>query len=331
MNTRGLYHERMVIVDRTIEFVGGIDLCYKHRKIQDHESEHVKHSGSVDCLTCEQAAYAFFGSVVSDAAVFFIQMYKNANTKLEPPLKFPHFLNVEARSEPSFTNLASTCVKASVQHLSNEFAIANAYLHTIRNAKKFIYIRKNFFISSENMQLGIPERVRSALTDRISRAHKISEDFHVLFFATAIPELSFFNQESVTLNDRDHEFIRALENSLFTSLLGRNVSREAASKYFSLHASHYANAETATDIVFAHSDVMIVDDQAAVVGTINVIGDRKVAWIIEDIEMVRGRINGIQSRVGKFSHGLRHRLLEEYLRVAKIDKSSLGDRFRPYI
>ena len=80
------------------------------------------------------------------------------------------------------------------------------------------------------------------------------------------------------------------------------------------------NDRLVTEIVYVHSKLMVVDDRVAIIGSANIndrsmLGSRdsEVAVILEDTDMMEGKMKGQAYNVGKFSHSLRCHLMKEHL------------------
>ena len=70
-----------------------------------------------------------------------------------------------------------------------EASIYNAYLDAIKDARHFIYIENQFFVSSqEGFWRKVQNRIQSALVERIVRAHEAGEKFHVMVMTPLKPE-----------------------------------------------------------------------------------------------------------------------------------------------
>lgn len=220
-------------------------------------------------------------------------------------------------------------------HQKQESSVYNAYIAAIKNAEHFIYIENQFFISSqEGFWRKVQNKIQAALVERIVRAYKNSEDFHVMVFTPLNPEfpgdldandltadaalaITFWNQASIYHG----------EDSLFRKLEKHNISKELAKNFFSvfsLRTYDLIGENYVTELVYVHSKVMIVDDRKAIIGSANIndrsmLGgrDSEVAVIIEDLDLIDGEMNGVKYFVGKFSHSLRCNLLKEHLGLLK--------------
>ncbi|CAG8571695.1 11060_t:CDS:10 [Dentiscutata erythropus] len=70
-----------------------------------------------------------------------------------------------------------------------EHSIQNAYIDVITNAKHFIYIENQFFITATKYSADFPvkNQIGKAIVDRILRAHKNNEKFRVIVIMPLIP------------------------------------------------------------------------------------------------------------------------------------------------
>jgi phospholipase D1/2 len=90
--------------------------------------------------------------------------------------------------------------------------------------------------------------------------------------------------------------------------------------FFGLRTWSEMNGRLVSEIVYVHSKLAIVDDNRVLIGSANIndrslVGDRdsEISVLFEDIEFVRGMMNGENIRVGKFASNLRKRLFREHL------------------
>ena len=384
---RWSHHEKVVVVDRSIAFVGGIDLCFGRwdthsHELLDHFPPHPCVLESDECaripkkstvqysrwigkdygntflygartnldepmkdyvdrskdprMPWHDVACSFSGLPVLDVVRHFIQRYNS----IKPWYSFDR-LSLEdvipntvlhQISDPSGSNLTIQVLR-SVDKWSagqpHEASIYNAYLHAIQNAEHFIYIENQFFISSQKGTFrGVQNEILSTLADRIYHAYQNQEDFHVIIVMPLKPE---FTEEWDTNTGSD---LRAVsywtyatlyhgKDSLLNRLKQKKIPAQAIPRYFSVYGlrTHGSlNGNLVTEIVYVHSKLMIVDDRLAIIGSANIndrsmLGDRdsEVAVIIQDNEMMEGKMNEQPYQVGKFSHSLRCHLLKEHL------------------
>ena len=408
---RWSHHEKMVIVDRSIAFVGGIDLCYGRWDTRNHElmdnypthlavdesnvsnsTTHARWIGKdyrntfynkddkakwekplegyngverneIPRMPWHDVSCAFTGEAVQDAVQHFTDRYNAVTSPAWWQTYWNSFLqyfiniNVVKQLFPAQKYEAEDIVLNSGGHNVNiqvlrsvdnwsagqqhETSIYNAYIDAIKDAQHFIYIENQFFISSqEGFWRRVQNKIQEALVTRIVRAHEMNENFHVMVFTPVKPEFP----GDWDANDMSGDALRAItywnqatiyhgEDSLFSKLEKKGISKETAMNYFSVFSlrkydligEHYV-----TEIVYVHSKIMIVDDRKAIIGSANIndrsmLGDRdsEVAVMIEDLDFVDGQMNSVEYKMGKFAHSLRCDLLKEHLGLVQ----NHGDEF----
>ena len=394
--SRWSHHEKLVIVDRSVAFVGGIDLCFgrwdthTHKLMDDYplhscakqDCENVEENGrysrwvgkdykntffsdegktdwdkpyvdygyvdrsQIPRMPWHDVACAFTGAAVSDAMKHFIQRYNALN-----PSWWKYW---ELRDLPSKLDKfelvlpdVSSYTKANVQVLRSvdgwsagqphEDSIYKAYLRAIENAEKYIYIENQFFISSQPDTLrGVKNQIQSALADRIYRAYEKREKFHVMIVMPLKPEFGPEEWNSSKLFNAltgtsywNYATIYSGKHSLLHKLRERKMPAWCVKNYFSvygLRTHDLLSGMLATEIIYVHSKLMIVDDRLTIIGSANIndrsmLGgrDSEVAVIVENEEMVNGKMNGNLWQVGKFSHTLRCHLHKEHLGLLNIE------------
>ena len=113
------------------------------------------------------------------------------------------------------------------------------------------------------------------------------------------------------------------EHSLWARLEKLGVPAEFQDRcvrVYGLRTHGVLNGKFVTELIYVHSKLTIVDDHKTIIGAANIndrsmLGDRdsEVNVVIEDREMIPGRMNGKPYEVGKFSHTLRCQLMKEHL------------------
>jgi phospholipase D1/2 len=83
--------------------------------------------------------------------------------------------------------LTRSCCKWSSGH-DTEHSISNAYISAISEARHFIYIENQFFITAtSDKQRPVTNKIGKAIVDRILRARNANEDFKIIIIMPAVP------------------------------------------------------------------------------------------------------------------------------------------------
>ena len=386
---RWSHHEKVVVVDRKIAFVGGIDLCFGRwdthsheltdnypvhpcvnkddencdpskvndamkfsrwvgkdygntfqggvRKQFDHPMNDYVDRNSIPRMPWHDVGCSFTGPPVQDVSKHFIRRYNSHSSQPWWKIWSGQPLYLEDKDylvtpDPGSYN-GQVQVLRSVDWWSTEedleVSIYNAYLHTIKNSKHFIYIENQFFISSQKgVFMKVENQILSALADRIVQAYKNDEDFHVIVVLPLKPEFpgeweAESGKDLRSVSYWNYLSIYSGEDSLYKRLENGKIPRDAIRQYFNVYGLRThgnLNNNLVTEIIYVHSKIMIVDDRVAIIGSANIndrsmLGyrDSEVAVIFEDAEMIDGKMNDQHFQVGKFSHSLRCHLIREHL------------------
>ncbi|KAI3939506.1 hypothetical protein MKW92_032301, partial [Papaver armeniacum] len=221
-----------------------------------------------------------------------------------------------------------------------EESIHNAYCSLIENAEHFVYIENQFFISGLSGDEMIRNRVLEALYRRIIRAHREEKCFRVIVI---IPLLPGFQGG---LDDTGAASVRAIMHWQYRTISrGRNsilhnlydMIGPRANDYISFYGLRaYGRlsdgGSLATNQIYVHSKVMIVDDRVALIGSANIndrslLGERdsEIDVLIEDKEFVDSSMNGMPWKAGKFAFSLRQSLWAEHLGLCAGEMIQISD------
>ncbi|XP_078439374.1 phospholipase D zeta 1-like isoform X2 [Wolffia australiana] len=212
--------------------------------------------------------------------------------------------------------------------MHTEESIHNAYFSVIEKAEHFVYIENQFFISGLSGDDVIKNRILEALYQRIRRAEKEKKCFRVII---VIPLLPGFQGG---VDDGGAASVRALlhwqyrticrgQNSILQNLF--DALGPKAHDYISFYGLRNYGRLTdggalATNQVYVHSKIMIVDDCIALISSANIndrslLGSRdsEIGVLIEDKEFIDSYMNGKPWKAGKFAFSLRLSLWAEHL------------------
>lgn len=221
-----------------------------------------------------------------------------------------------------------------------EESIHNAYFSLIEKAEHFIYIENQFFISGLSGDDIIKNRVLEALYRRIIRAEKEKKCFRVII---VIPLLPGFQGG---IDDGGAASVRAImhwqyrticrgPNSILHNLYG--IMGPKAHDYISFYGLRsYGKlcdgGPLATNLVYVHSKLMIIDDRMVLIGSANIndrslLGSRdsEIGVLIEDKDFVGSSMSGRPWRAGKFALSLRLSLWSEHLGLRHGEVNRISD------
>ncbi|KAJ1781256.1 hypothetical protein LPJ62_005895, partial [Coemansia sp. RSA 2167] len=230
------HHEKMVVVDNTFAFIGGLDLCwgrydthghrlgdyylpangtpyahlqnffgqdYNNARIHDFANVNDYEDTLIDRRTTPRMPWhdvhmAMIGQPARDVARHFIQRWNfikssKGMAKTHMPFLMPKGEYSAARNDLQYRGTCRTqLLRSSAEWsmgISKESSIHTAYCEMIRDAKHFIYIENQFFVSNAREDAGytIKNRIAEALVDRIKRAHRRQEKFFVVVVIPLMP------------------------------------------------------------------------------------------------------------------------------------------------
>jgi phosphatidylserine/phosphatidylglycerophosphate/cardiolipin synthase-like enzyme len=164
--TMHCHHEKIVVVDGTTAFVGGLDFTALQGDRHDASSHPPRTS-----LGWHDAAVHLRGPAVVDVATHFTRRWNEVTgEQLAPPVEPPAAGNLDVqvlRTVPEKTYRFAP---------RGEFTILEAYVRALRSAERFIYLENQFLWSPE---------VVDVLADKLSRPP--CEDFRILLLLPAKP------------------------------------------------------------------------------------------------------------------------------------------------
>ncbi len=178
------------------------------------------------------------------------------------------------RSASSWTiglNMGSEFLENSIQH---------AYVELIQSSKKFIYIENQFFISST---AGTPvyNEIAQALVLRIQKAYQLEENFRIMIFLPLLPafEGEIDDSKSSVLRIQLHWLYQTIirgQSSIINQLKQKGIEEpEKYIQFYSLRQHGKLNNKPATELIYIHSKLMIIDDNVVIMGSAN-INDRSM-------------------------------------------------------
>ena len=237
------HHEKTVVVDGRVAFVGGIDLTALQGDRHDEEHHPPRHP-----LGWHDVAVRLEGPAVSDVARHFVQRWNEVTSDhlAEPrsePEPQPHRQPAAAAAiGPQRAGDVEVQVLRTVPERiysfsrRGEFSILAAYLRALRAAERFIYLENQFLWSPE---------VVDVLCERLARPPR--DQFRVLLLLPARP-----NNGADTTRGQ----------------LGRLLEADGGSHRL-LATTISAHDGSTSAPVYVHAKVGIVDDRWLTVGSAN--------------------------------------------------------------
>ncbi|KAM9597177.1 phospholipase D2 isoform 2-T3 [Trichechus inunguis] len=376
------HHEKLLVVDQVVAFLGGLDLAYGrwddfHYRLTDlgDSSESaapqpptlcpdspatpdLSHNqyfwlgkdysnlitkdwvqldrpfeDFIDRETTPRMPWRDIGMVVHgpparDVARHFIQRWnftKTTKVKYKTPM-YSYLLpkSSSTASKLPFTLPGAQC--ATVQVLRSvdrwsagtlENSILNAYLHTIRESKHFLYIENQFFISCSDGRM-VLNKVGDEIVDRILKAHKQGECFRVYVLLPLLPgfEGDISTGGGNSIQAILHFTYRTLCRGEYSILHRLKAAMGTAWRdYMSicgLRTHGELGGHPVSELIYIHSKMLIADDRTVIIGSANIndrslLGkrDSELAVLIEDTEMEPSLMNGVEYQAGRFALSLR--------------------------
>ena len=246
------HHEKIVVVDGTVAFVGGLDFT----DLQGDRHDHQLHPPRGP-LGWHDAAVRLHGPAVADVARHFALRWGEVTGHV-PPIPSEH-------AQPSYEDGVDVQVLRTVPEGTytfaphGEFTILDAYLRALRSAERFIYLENQFLWSPE---------VVDVLADRLE--HPPCDEFRILLLLPTKPS----NGSDTTRGQ-----------------IGRLLDADARGKRL-LATTLSANGGDETSAVYVHAKIGIVDDRWLTIGSGNLnehslFNDTEMNVLMDDADLVR--------------------------------------------
>ena len=381
------HHEKLVIIDQIIGYVGNLGLCWgrwdTHEHIifeEENNDEHEYYFPGIDYsngrirdfekveryldykrkekyelrmpIHCVHSR--LIGPVVIDFAKHFVERWNfsrnSEQQKLEVNIANVDFFEKGIKSNVQVLRSAS---RWSVGIKEKENSILQGYYKLIDNAKHYLYIENQFFVSrafneeeKNECEYSLSDIVENLIAfrirKRIEKAYYNKEKFRVFVF---IPLLPGFRGEP------DSSGILQLELKHIYAGISRNHGMSIIEKlekimgdqwknyinFYSLRGHGLVDGEPKTELIYINSQLMIVDDVTVILGSANIndrsmLGARDSEYdvIIKEEPELKTIMNGKVYAAANFAYTLRVNLFAEHLGVDpknKILEDPLSDEF----
>jgi len=361
------HHQKTVIVDQKVAFVGGLDLCYGRWDTQKHSlTDQVQpylhpgkdnynpaiaefsnvHIADEELLNRQKHPRMPWhdihmmcdGYAARDVALNFIQRWNhhrdclNQHSYIIPKNNFLPYtgnLNVQV--------IRSTCNWSTGVSIT-ETSILNAYLEEIDKAENFIYIENQFFISATAGKF-VENTISKAILKKVIDAVKNNRVFKVIIIVPVHPEGGFKNSNTVRyiMGWQYKTICRGAESMVETFI--RTFPGVDVTQYFHFYiVQNWARMgdTLVTEQIYVHAKLIIIDDRTVIVGSANIndrsmigVRDSEIGVIVTDSIMIDSTMNGVPYKVSKYAHELRCNLFLEHLGLSDSQISLVTDPICP--
>ena len=228
----------------------------------------------------------------------------------------------------------------------DECSILAGYYNLIDNAKHYIYIENQFFVTKsysdnesntgKNYNTLVQNEIGLHIRTRIERAWEKKANFKVFIFIPLLPGFSGTPGESSTINCILKHTYQSIARNNGMSLLEKLKEKMGDEVYnyiyfFSLRNHGIIGNLPVTELIYIHSKLLIVDDEKVLIGSANIndrsmLGERdsEFAVIIEEDKKYNSMMNGEEFMASKYAITLRKQLMAEHLGL-KVDDKILND------
>ena len=235
----------------------------------------------------------------------------------------------------------------SIGKTVTEHSILEGYYNLIDNAKHYIYIENQFFItksySSEerdktgyNLNSLVENEIGLHIRTRIEKAYEKKENFKVFICIPLLPGFSGTPGESSTMNCILKHTFQSISHNKGKSLLELLYKKMGDDLhnyiyFFSLRNHGTIKDVPVTELIYVHSKLMIVDDEKVLIGSANIndrsmLGNRdsEFAVIIEKENKVDSTMDNKSYKASEYALSLRKHLMSEHIGL-QIDDELLND------
>ena len=239
----------------------------------------------------------------------------------------------------------------SIGKNTTECSILTGYFKLIDNAKHYIYIENQFFITKsfsederKNSGLKLDKIVQNEIglhiRSRIERAYEEKSNFKVFICIPLLPGFSGTPGESSTMDGVLKHHFQSIAHNKGMSLLEqlRKKLGDDLDKYiyfFSLRNHGKIKGVPVTELIYIHSKLLIVDDEKVLMGSAN-INDRSMtgsrdsefAVIMEEQNKINSVMDNKEYMASDYAKSLRKQLMSEHMGF-NIDDKILDDPLNP--
>jgi len=308
------HHQKTLIVDQDVAFVGGLDMCFGRwdtpaHNVQDPHAEvfpgkdyyNPAKGADFDALETpftdlidrrkiprmpwHDVHVRIDGYAARDVAKNFIQRWNHHRNdiQLSSSLLTPKSTLCPPLGFANVQLLRSLANWSGYDDRRVENSVLKAMLDSITHAEHFIYIENQYFIS--NTANGVKNEIGTHLIARLRRAIMekrakglTSPDFRVVVILPIHPEGTYKNSAAIRyIMKWQYNTISRGGHSII-EVLQQEFPDEDISEYitfYSLRNYGYLQGTAVTEQIYVHTKLMIVDDRIVIIGSAN-INDRSL-------------------------------------------------------
>ncbi|KZZ90918.1 Phospholipase D active site motif containing protein [Ascosphaera apis ARSEF 7405] len=337
------HHEKICVVDHTLAFVGGVDLCFGRWDTPQHSVTDDKLTGFEPSDMPKDADHCQLwpGKDYSNPRV---QDFYD----LDKP--YEEMYDREVVPRMPWHDIAMQVIGQPARDLTRHFVQRWNYILRQRKPTRptpFLLPPPDFnpedlkalgldgtcevqiLRSACQWSLGIDTTEHNALVERIIKAHKNNETWRCVIL---IPLMPGFQNPVDTEGGTSVRLImmcqyRSIcrgETSIFGRLRAHGIHPEDYIQFFSLRSWGKIGPKKnlVTEQLYIHAKICIVDDRAAIIASANInersmLGSRdsECGALVRDTDLLWSTMDGKPYLVGRFPHTLRMRLMREHLGV----------------
>lgn len=360
------HHQKFVVLDRSLAFIGGLDLCFgrydtqRHVLVDDNHLsvqfpgkdfynpslavsapldepfvDNIDRSCSVR-MPWHDHQISVTGHACAQVAQNFVERWTKTLSdmgKTGPTVSMEAIPSPLSMCSTGFPIMAQVIRSLSSWSGSNKFTEASilaAYEYLIESAEHFIYIENQFFVSSTEV---VQNQVANFLANRVARAVEEGDDFKVIIVLPLHPEGAYDGPTPRIVSLWIHRSIKAMKETLL-----QRCARACFEKYVSFHCLiQHAKLQKkpVLSMIYVHSKLIIADDRLAIVGSANIndrslLGDRdsELGIFLSSLDDHEITMNGVAGfKCSKMLHLWRVSCWREHLGMDQTTAEQVSDPY----
>ncbi|KAK7048243.1 NUC071 domain-containing protein [Favolaschia claudopus] len=299
------HHEKMCVIDQTIAFMGGLDLCFgrwdtpQHVIIDDVDPDsdqseiwpgkdynnprlsdfHTLNKPDEDMhdrqkeprMPWHDVGMQVVGQPARDLCRHFVQRFNHTRTMpfLLPPPEFkPGELTQMQLTGTCEMQICRSTGPWSLGTKKTEHSIQNAYLKGIDCSRSIFVLSSRTTFSTVINDVKVENKIGDAIVKRIIRAHHDNMPWKCCIIIPVIPGFAFPVDHSDASANRT---IARGPNSIFARLRKEGIDPDDYISVFALRNWGKLRGDVlTTEQVYIHGKVCIVDDRLAIIGSANI-------------------------------------------------------------